>query len=100
GGLGEQLLGPRAEGGDARVRKERQLVSAGPGEAPDRQAEMEARIEDRIGRPTRLEHLGRRIEQGVDVDADERGWREAHVGERRVAAADVRRVEEPLAQLL
>ena len=100
GALGEELLGPGAEARDLVVGQERQLVATGLGEGPDGQPERHTRVARRIRLVAGAEHRLRRRQQGVEVDADERRWDEADIGQRRVSPADVRRVEELLAELV
>ena len=100
GALGEQLLQPGAEGGDRRRGDERQLVALLVGQrAQDRRR---ARRRDSRARRhsarTPAPSLGA-VEQRAEVDADERRRHQAEVRERRVAAADVRRVAEDRAEV-
>src|SRR5579862_1562069 len=100
GRLGEELLQPRTEALDRLVGEERELVASRPRERPDRETQMEPGVVGRGGLPALAEHRRRGGEQGVEVDADERRRDEPDVGQRRVAAADLRRVQEDLAELI
>ena len=100
GALGDELLGPGAEARDLVVGQERQLVAARLGEGPDGEPERDARVGRRIGLVAGADHRQRRRQQRVEVDPDERGRHEPDVGQRRVAPADVGRVEEHLAEVV
>ena len=82
------------------IGEERQLVAARRGEPTDRQPEQDARIHARVRLAARTEHRRRGGQEGVEVQSDERRRDEADVGERRVAPADVGRVQELLAQVV
>ena len=104
--LGDQLLHPGAERCHPLGRDERELVPPGPGERAEHGAEMQARVltgGDR--RPAGEPHAPGAVEKAGEVDAEEGGRHQPDVGQRRVAAADVGRVQEdspepPLAGLL
>ena len=100
GALGDELLQPRPEAADLVVGQERQLVAAVGGQRADRDAERDARVRLGVRLAAGAEHRGRGGQQRVEVEPDQRRRHEPDVGERRVAAADVRRVEEDLAEVV
>ena len=101
GALGDELLRPRAEARDLVVGQERQLVAAGLRERRRwRGPASTPGLTRRVRLAARAEHRDRRREQRVEVEADERRRHEPDVGQRRVATADVGRVEEDLAEVV
>ena len=100
GALGDELLGPGPERGDLVVGQERELVAARRREGAEGEPERDARVGVGVGLAARAEHRARRGEQRVEVEADQRRWHQPDVRQRAVAAADVGRVEEHLAELV
>src|SRR6187401_350947 len=100
GALREQLLGPRAERRDLVVGEERELVTAVAGQGPDGETERDAGVRVRIRLTAGREHRGRRLDERIEVDPDERCRDEPDIGQRAIPAADVRIVQKDLAELV
>src|SRR5579885_3596567 len=102
GTLGDQLLDPEAEAGDAGGEGKGDLVAPllrcqrSQGRAKPEAGVILRRM---IG-PAFLHHLLRPREQLLDVDADQRAGDEAEVGERGIAAPDIRRVGEDVPEVV
>ena len=100
GALRDQLFEPTAEALELVIDEEGELVATGRRERPDGEAERDAGVGRRVGLAAGAEHRGRRGQERIEVQADERCRHEPDVRERRVAAADVRRVQEDLAEVV
>ena len=99
--FGQQLLGPESEAGDARRGQQGQLVAALPGQGSDGGAQQCAGVfGGGAGRQAAFGHLRRGRQQAGQVHADERRRRQPEAGKRRVAAADVRVVDEGVPETL
>ena len=91
GGFGDQLLGPRAERFNGRMRDDREFVASVYRESADRGTEAHAWCGARIdGTVVGMHRAQRAIEQQGYVVARDCGGRDAHERERRIAASDVR----------
>ena len=93
GALGDELLDPVAEALERRLDDQGQLVAAAAGQRAERRAQHDAGVAG-VRPSTGRRHPRRLVQQRVEVEAEQGGGRQPDVGQRRVAAADVGRVEE------
>ena len=97
GALGDELFDPVAEALERRFDDQRQLVAAAAGQRTERRAEHDAGVAG-VRRSTGRRHPCRLVQQRVEVEAEQGGGRQPDVGQRRIAPADVGRVEEHRAE--
>ena len=101
GALGDELLDPRPERCRSRRRPGTSACRGRPWPAsPIARPSETPGLAAGSGSRQAPEHRRGRREQRVEVDPDERRRHEPDVGQRRVAAADVGRVEEDLAEVV
>ena len=101
GALGDQLLDPQPDGFQRRRGDERDLVATLLGQLAEGRAQHGAGVllDRRLGPAVLAAAIGA-IEQPCDVEAHECGRHHAEVRRRRVAAADIVRVQEDLAEMV
>ena len=101
GALRDELLHPGAERAQAGLGDDRELVAAGERRLAQHGAEPQGGVLARrdVGAAGHGDGA-HAVEQPLEVDADQRRRHDAEEAERRVAAADVRRVHEDGAEVL
>ena len=96
--LGDELLDPESDRAQEWRREDRELVAAAAaGGGAEERAEAQRRVPFRVGERFLARGLGPRGEAG-EVEVQERRGYHAEIGERRVTAADVGRIEEDAAE--
>src|SRR5271157_5881658 len=101
GALRNELLDPESEGGERRGRNESQFVASGIGQRAKNGSQACTGIfVDAKRRSTVMSSVRRTREQGLYVSTHDREWHHAEVRQGRVAAPDVRHVEEYAAEAI